>query len=265
VERTEGLLRLTRAFNARRAEAGAAALNARLAEELARYGVDAAEPLPEGLIRTFASAVNAGSRIRDRFSVDGWAALSDLEKTMGRMAATVTPGDDAALAMGILLRKVAGFSGLVHENMYRATGWRFLTIGRSLERAAMMADLLAVFTAPDAPTGSLDLAIEIGDSAMTHRQRYAVMASPDSVVDLLALDGRNPRSILFHLTEIREQADLLSDASRNGKLSDLSRHILAVQTRTALQAPETLSPDALRALRDEILALSDVLWQGYLR
>jgi uncharacterized circularly permuted ATP-grasp superfamily protein/uncharacterized alpha-E superfamily protein len=265
VERTEGLLRLTRAYNARRAEQGASALNTLLADELDRYGVDAAEPLPEGLIRTFASAVNAGSRIRDRFSVDGWAALSDLEKTMRRMAVTVTAGDDAALAMGVLLRKVAGFSGLVHENMYRATGWRFLTIGRSLERAAMMADLLASFTAPDAPTGSLDLAIEIGDSAMTHRQRYAVVARHDSVVDLLALDARNPRSILFHLTEIREQADLLSEGSRGGKLSDLSRHILAVQTRTAVQAPETLSPDALRALRDEILALSDVLWASYLR
>jgi uncharacterized alpha-E superfamily protein len=197
--------------------------------------------------------------------VDGWAALTDLEKTMARMSETVTSGDDAALAMGILLRKVAGFSGLVHENMYRATGWRFLTIGRSLERAAMMADLLAVLTAPGAPTGSLDLAIEIGDSAMTHRQRYAVMASHDSVVDLLALDPRNPRSILFHLTEIKEQADLIAEGSRIGHMSELSRHVLAVQTRTALHSPETLTPDALDALRADILALSDILSDGYLQ
>jgi uncharacterized alpha-E superfamily protein len=197
--------------------------------------------------------------------VDGWAALADLEKTMARMSETVTSGDDAALAMGILLRKVAGFSGLVHENMYRATGWRFLTIGRSLERAAMMADLLATLTAPGAPTGSLDLAIEIGDSAMTHRQRYAVMASHDSVVDLLALDPRNPRSILFHLTEIKEQADLIAEGSRIGHMSDLSRHVLAVQTRTALHSPETLTPEALGALRSDILALSDILSDSYLR
>lgn len=32
--------------------------------------------------------------------------------------------------MTILLRKLAGFAGLVHENMYRFTGWRFLSIGR---------------------------------------------------------------------------------------------------------------------------------------
>jgi uncharacterized alpha-E superfamily protein len=59
------------------------------------------------------------------------------------MRKTVVPGDDAASAMGVLLRKITGFSGLVHENMYRFSGWRFLTIGRSLERAIAMADLLA--------------------------------------------------------------------------------------------------------------------------
>ncbi len=48
------------------------------------------------------------------------------------------PGDDAAHAMTILLRKLAGFAGLVHENMYRFTGWRFLTIGRLLERGLHM-------------------------------------------------------------------------------------------------------------------------------
>ena len=45
------------------------------------------------------------------------------------------PGDATARALSVLLRKITGFSGLVHENMYRFAGWRFLSIGRSLERA----------------------------------------------------------------------------------------------------------------------------------
>ncbi len=264
IERTEGLLRLTRAYNARRNEAGNDALRGLIAKELGRYGLDPAEPLPHGLIRSLGYAVNAASRIRDRFSVDGWAALADLEKSIARMAQTVTAGDDAALAMGILLRKVAGFSGLVHENMYRATGWRFLTIGRSLERAAAMAGLLATLTDPKAPGGSLDLAIEIGDSIMTHRQRYAVLASRETVTDLLALDVQNPRAILFHLTEIRDQADLLTEFTRKGQLTEFARRVVAVQTSIALHSPETLSPAALRRLKADILALSDVLSDAYM-
>jgi uncharacterized alpha-E superfamily protein len=259
VERTEGLLRLTRAYNARLAMAGSDPLRKIITGTLANYGLDPAEALPLGLIRTLGNAVGSASRIRDRFSVDGWAALKDLEKTMGRMAGTVTAGDDAALAMSVLLRKVAGFSGLVHENMYRATGWRFLTIGRSLERAATMAELLALLTDRQAPSGSLDLAIEIGDSIMTHRQRYAVMASRESVVDLLALDGQNPRAILFHLTEIKDQADRLTGGARRGHLADFTRSVRAVQTRTALFTPETLDAAALRSLRGDILGLSGAL------
>ena len=49
------------------------------------------------------------------------------------------PGDDATRAMTVLLRKLAGFSGLVHENMYRFAGWRFLEIGRRLERGIQIA------------------------------------------------------------------------------------------------------------------------------
>ncbi|PZQ95660.1 MAG: hypothetical protein DI533_18650 [Cereibacter sphaeroides] len=264
VERTEGLLRLTRAYNARLDESGSSALRAAIKSELAGYGLDPEQPLPQGLIRTLGHAVGAASRIRDRFSIDGWAALVDLEKTMSRMTETVTAGDDAAMAMGVLLRKVAGFSGLVHENMYRATGWRFLTIGRSLERAATMADLLATFTDPAAPTGSLDLAIEIGDSTMTHRQRYAVVASHESVVDLLALDAQNPRAILFHLNEIKTQAEHLRPGGTDAPLSAFERSLLAVQTRATLYSLQDLDAAGLRSLRGDILGLSVALTEAYL-
>ena len=100
----------------------------------------------------------------------GIAAVSQ----SGAMAAVVQAGDDAASAMSVLLRKITGFSGLVHDNMYRSMGWRFLTIGRSLERAMMMASALAHFCEPSAPDGSLDLVVEFGDSEMSYRQRYAV-------------------------------------------------------------------------------------------
>ena len=61
-------------------------------------------------------------------------ALRDLAKTARRLGRTVTAGDDAVRAMSVILRKLAGFTGLVHENMYRFSGWRFLEVGRRIER-----------------------------------------------------------------------------------------------------------------------------------
>ena len=153
VERTEGLLRLVRAYNSRLDEATRAPLLATIRARLKTHGVDASQAFPDGVTRTLASAVNSASQIRDRFSVDGWASLKDMEKSMARIAPTTEAGSDAAAVMSVMLRKIAGFSGLVHENMYRAAGWQFLTIGRSLERAAMMSSLLAEMADADLAGG----------------------------------------------------------------------------------------------------------------
>ena len=139
VERTEGLLRLVRAYNSRMDETATKPLLENIRQRLKTYAVDAAEPFPKGVQETLGSAVYAASAIRDRFSVDGWAALKDMETSMARIAPRAKAGSDAALIMSVMLRKISGFSGLVHENMYRAAGWQFLTIGRSLERPAMTA------------------------------------------------------------------------------------------------------------------------------
>jgi uncharacterized circularly permuted ATP-grasp superfamily protein/uncharacterized alpha-E superfamily protein len=259
VERTEGLLRLVRAYNGRLDEATSEPLLDAIRARLKTYGVDASEAFPEALRNTLGSAVYSAAQIRDRFSVDGWAALKDMEKSMARIAKTTDSGSDAAQVMTVMLRKIAGFSGLVQENMYRAAGWQFLSIGRSLERAAMMADLLAVFADKDAPDGGLDLAIEVGDSIMVHRQRYAVMTSRDSVIDLLGLDAANPRSVHFQLDMIRQRAADLAANRPQGQMSDFDRHVLELQTAIAVHSVRSLNTKALLQIKSQTLDLSTAL------
>jgi uncharacterized alpha-E superfamily protein len=267
VERAEGAMRLLRALHVRLAETGdpRAPLIRWLSEHLRGLGADPAEGVPEGLRATLRSAIFSASHVRDRFSPDGWMALNDLAKTAGRMAETVAPGDDTARAMGVLLRKLTGFSGLVHENMYRFTGWRFLVVGRSVERALGMTATLRALADPAAPEGALDLAVEVGDSVMSHRQRYAVATNRDTVVDLLALDAMNPRAVLYQLTEVRDHVATLPGAAVHGQMSPLARAVLAAHTELAVSTPETLDGEALGALWDRIAAISDLLSETYLR
>ncbi|MBN9023389.1 MAG: alpha-E domain-containing protein, partial [Rhizobiales bacterium] len=221
--------------------------------------------IPLTLRATLQSAIGSAGRVRDRFSVDGWMALNDLAKTARRMAATVTAGEDEAQAMGVLLRKVTGFSGLVHENMYRSDGWRFLTIGRSLERVTSMASLLARFADAAAPDGALDLALEVGDSAMSHRRRYSISTTRETVLDLLALDPMNPRSMLYHLAELREQIGLLPGGDGPSARSPLARAALQLHAGLAVKTPEELETDDLLACRSDLAQLSDLLSEAYLR
>ncbi|GAB4530997.1 MAG: circularly permuted type 2 ATP-grasp protein [Roseibium sp.] len=267
VERAEGAVRLLRAYHARLMETAdpEAPLVAHTHEYLDRIGVLPSEPVPEGLCDMLRSAVASAGKVRDRFSVDGWLALHDLAQTANGARRTMRSSADVTRAMGLLLRKITGFSGLVHENMYRFTGWRFLSIGRALERAHRMADLLAEFTDPDSPEGALELLLEVGDSAMSMSRRYAVSLSRTTVLDLLAMDPKNPRSVMYQLTDMKEHVGTLPGATENGHLSELARSVLQVHTALAIATPETLTPEMLCDLRDRIAGLSVHLTDAYIR
>lgn len=266
VERAEGIIRLLRARNTRMAEAGLAAapLFDCLAPLFAAQGVKPDEGIPKGLLATLDAAITSAAQVRDRFSPDAWSALADLQKTARRMATRVTPGDDAARALSALLRKLAGISGLVHENMYRFVGWRFLSIGRLHERALSMAGWLSVLADPEAPVGALELAVEVGDSVLTHRRRFSVSTARATVIDVLALDPMNPRALRHQIDGLRSQIDLLPEARDHGVLSPIARDILRMQTDLAVADPETLDTAALEDFRDRIAALSDRLTATYL-
>lgn len=266
IERTEVMVRLLRARNIRLAEMGTLAtpLLAAMEPLFSARGIDPAPGIPSALLDVLQAATGSAGQVRDRFSPDAWLALTDLNKTARRMALAVAPGDDAARALSALLRKLAGITGLVHENMYRFLGWRFLTLGRLHERAMAMTETLAVLTASTVP-GAQDLAIEIGDSLLTHRRRFTVATSRQTVVGLLGLDPMNPRSVRHQVEAMDEQVRRLPGAEVHGTLSPLAKAILRLKTDLAVDSPETLTPSALWELHGRIGAVSDLLTEAYLR
>ncbi len=265
IERCEFTTRILRAYHLRLADAGD--LDAPLLREMRAHllaqDVDAQVAIPHGLVSALQGAVGSASRIRDRFSPDGWLALSDLEKTLQDFGTRVQPGDDAARAMTVLLRKLAGFAGLVHENMYRFSGWRFLEIGRRMERSTQMVRLCAHFIKPDAPLGALDMLLEVADSVMTHRRRYNIESAARTVIELLVLDPLNPRSAHFQLTDMREQIAELPQGMLNGQMAPTTKEAVRLQTELALADPADVTPKFLNALAASLNNLATLLAMTY--
>ncbi|CCV05557.1 conserved hypothetical protein [Mesorhizobium metallidurans STM 2683] len=265
IERSEDTVRILRAYHVRLAETSDPdmPLLADVRDYLEPFGIDVQSAIPLGLISTLDSAVYSAGQIRDRFSPDGWLALKDLSKTIHQFAETVAPGDDATRAMTVMLRKLAGFSGLLHENMYRFTGWRFLEIGRRLERGIQIARTLARLTRAAAPDGALDMMLEIGDSVMTHRRQYPVQAGRRTVIDLLVLDPLNPRSILFQLERLKAEIALLPAVGGEGHMSLAAKEILQLNTAIAIKEPSDMTAKALDDLANEIGGLYNSLAKAY--
>ncbi|MDQ0321856.1 putative circularly permuted ATP-grasp superfamily protein/putative alpha-E superfamily protein [Pararhizobium capsulatum DSM 1112] len=266
IERAEGALRILRAWNGRFAETADSGmpLLKDISTYLAALDIDTKQAVPDSLVANINSALFSASNIRDRFSADGWLALNDLAKTARKFQATVEVGDDATHAMTVLLRKLAGFAGLVHENMYRFTGWRFLSIGRYLERGLHMTRLLGHMSGEDAPDGAYDMLLEIGDSVMTHRRRYNVNTASLTVTDLLALDPLNPRSVLYQLNEIKTEVEQLPNAYGNGQMSSFYREAMRLHAGLAVMTADGMNGTVYKKLEQELERFSDILARTYL-
>jgi uncharacterized alpha-E superfamily protein len=146
--------------------------------------------------------------------------------------------------------------------MYRFTGWRFLEIGRRIERGIHMARISATLAAPDAPGGALEMLLEIGDSVLTHRRQFSVNVGRYSVLDLLALDPLNPRSILFQLDSLKEEISRLPGGEA-GHLSPAGKEVLNIHTRLSIVDPRAIDTKDLDAVAIGLGTLSDVVSRSY--
>jgi uncharacterized alpha-E superfamily protein len=287
VERIEIMLRVLRAYVIRAAESPST--RSQLHEELQRtmvaLGVISTERMASGpldiarqalswpggplsIASTAQRAFDAAGRIRDRFAPDAWRALRDLTAMLSEPPAPNVTEMEIIERVYATLRVLSSFSGLVQENMTRLSGWRFLEVGRRLERAIATTRLVQRF-AVHADRGinaaeSLDALLELADSVISYRQRYSITATRSSVIDLVALDPNNPRSIAFQVVLLVEHLQALSEQSREEVPAEaLSQAILlAAQMRTARASQ--LDDRRLAELDDVLLGLSDAIARTYL-
>ena len=139
--------------------------------------------------------------LRDRMSVDNWRTLNQLHSD-----AVFDQNATLPVALAWLQRAVTSMmtlSGFVLDGMTRGTGWRFLSIGRRIERLSNAC--IALRTAcNEGQAHGLDWLLELCDSTVTYRSRYLVAPEWMPVLDLLVRDDANPRSVAFQVKGLAE-------------------------------------------------------------
>lgn len=163
--------------------------------------------LPGGVAAILSQIRATGLTLRDRFTPDFW-----------RIASRAAPVPDSSRP-GVLLRaardmveRISALSGLLSENFVRGPSWRFLDLGRRLERGlgiCATARVLAGAEGPDAalpaealPAEALGVLLDLSDSQITYRARYLDAPRRAPVLDLLLLDPDNPRSLAYQANAI---------------------------------------------------------------
>ena len=150
--------------------------------------------------------------VRDRTSHDMWRVLNQLHQRLASPTSTlVLLAGDASDVLNQTLLGLAAFHGLARENMTRAQAWRFLDMGLRIERAVYLSTLLdATLHSTDAENPSvLEAVLEVADSSITFRSRYNLLPHVPAVFDLVLLDDKNPRSVLFQIAQLAQHFEHL--------------------------------------------------------
>src|SRR5215471_10129639 len=211
--------------------------------------------------------------LRDRISLDAWMILNQLDQQFS------SPPAASKLSIGIAqdllnhaIVTLSAFGGMVMEGMTRGDGWRFLDIGRRLERALQITEMLRAGLPPSerASGGALEAILEIADSAITYRSRYLTSRQTDLMLDLLLVDEANPRSVAFQLARLREHIDLLPASQNAIRRPEEARTALSLLTAVQLaEVRDLAAPDgSLREtlwgrLASGLADLSDLLTRAY--
>ena len=236
------------------------------------------EDVVGSLLSVVKATLRAGRLVRDRISTDTWRVLAALDDELHgkeELLAKDALGTLHDVLNGVVLR-LAAFSGQVMESMTRGHAWRFLDMGRRLERAMTLVSLLRATLSERSEREStlLEAVLDIADSGMTYRRRYLATMQVSPVVDLLLTDDTNPRSVIYQLEAISKhiaalpltQGGVATPQERIAlgalyalKLADVERVVVAGEDGKRARLNELLLDLATR-----VPALSDSLSDRYL-
>ena len=213
--------------------------------------------------------------LRDRLSADSWNIISRIESDLqGGIRRWGRSGVRRSLDQMMMV--LSSFGGAVSEGMTRGHGWRLLDLGRRLERALQVIQLLrhGLTGVLDDERARIELLLDATGSVITYRSRYLTSLRANLVVDLLLLDDANPRGVAFQLDRLKQHVEQLPETPTPGRRSPESKlvtdAIAAIQLVDldelceARQGRRPRLTALLDRVQNDLGGLSDALTRDYL-
>lgn len=202
-------------------------------------------------INRHARTIGEGSR--DRLSAD-----------MVRLLEAPFPSQRGMLERaGSLQRRYAAIAGLSAEHMVRTSAWRFHDLGRRIERAMGIARAVRLFGMAGSSIDDLSTLLDLADSQISYRQRYPTGIARVAVVDLVALDPGNPRSIAFQTERIGARLAELPVLSDDEMAEPQQAQATALHAIVVTAEAATLDADVLGDIERRLGMLADAVARRY--
>lgn len=217
-----------------------------------------------GLAGNLRQLVRVAFSLRERLSQDNWRTINQHAQDIaqrglrGSLAELLAALDRAVMGMMTL-------SGFALDGMTRDQGWRFLSIGRRIERMQFICAAIhhGIGRADEtAGTSELDWLLELADSIVTYRSRYMTRPEWLPVLDLLVLDESNPRSVAYQALGLRDYLGRLAETHQVPAVLPFEKGLAALFALRPEHDLEPCSPrlgEMLDTLSTAAFALSEQL------
>jgi len=192
---------------------------------------------------------------RDQLSISMWETLRRLTNSAAQWFGKAERTPDRLLeSLDGTIASLAAFGGLVAENMTRGAGWRFLDLGRRIERAIGTCQAIrGVMTGPlDQIEAGFRLTLDLCDSMSGYLLRFPLETYFAHALKFVLTDRSNPRSLLYQLDHIERHLE--AQAVRS------SIAVEASVVRALIEAVEHSSLDFTRADAEHAIMLLDDLF-----
>jgi uncharacterized circularly permuted ATP-grasp superfamily protein/uncharacterized alpha-E superfamily protein len=198
---------------------------------------------------------------RDRLSDDTWRFFNRLEGIV-QVPGGLPSVSELLRTLDTLVLHLSAFAGMQAENMTRGQGWRFLEVGRRIERALGTLKLLKTASASgDGESLLLDPLLETCDSVMTYRRRHFSRPQLDAVIDLIFFDATNPRSVAYQFSVLDREITRFSGDPDFGLLPKIREHLLGLDQR--FTHPETPDGAEFDRIFASLEVFADMITQHY--
>ncbi|MEZ5503118.1 MAG: circularly permuted type 2 ATP-grasp protein [Halioglobus sp.] len=174
--------------------------------------------LPGSVKSTLNSMLSSADESKELLSTDTMRVINDLRDAMDELDHTLASGLTSAPeeALDPLVTALAALSGLMQESMIRGIGWRFMELGKRIERALQIIETVRSLMTPvtdegDSPILLTALLISM-EVLITYRRRGRQRRGIELGLELVLLDDSNPRSLLFQLERLQQHLAQLPKA-----------------------------------------------------
>ena len=217
---------------------------------------------PGSLVSNFRYLSQASAKVKERLSSQSWQQLIRLQE-LTQAASTQRPvfDEETNHLLTDSLYLLAGFNGLMTDNMTRGQNWLFLELGKRMERCFVILNLLqsTLGAQHEAEDEVLWKLLDCADSTMTYRRRYLTQVNVFAVLDLLVSEKSNPRSLAFQMEEIQKHVRGLPHSFLSSMPNPIDLNTLKALSRIGLadlsalqEVDESGSRPALLSFVDDV-------------